>query len=401
MRRNSLLRFVSVIFLAVVTLGLGAPVRAQPAGIIQVELKATPNAAANGWGGVTGTAILDRAGGWIVINLKPSAGAKLPAKAVLEGWLVDLGSLEANNPVAARIRDQKFGPAYANRTLGLLTESIPYWLSTGALIDDGKGGLTSAIRWPNYNFGPYDTVTVTIETDGNETPWDPRPGAPVARGQISDAKPYTGAPIDIDKLIGPMPDLTKNTGTQATTLRVTKLAEQADLNGATGRAFVLIEAAAAQIEVRLAAGTKVPEGAVLEAWVVDGGKLSGFGPSNAHLLDNKWGPTDNNPYISAIADAVPMATSLGVLKPDAQGVLRLEVHWQKYAFRVYDLVMVTIEADGDKAPWNPRPGTPALVGPINPKADPAGLLALPDAAELAAPADGVRPAATAAPTQAK
>jgi hypothetical protein len=387
-----LLCLIAVIVIAAPALVM----RAQAPATVQVTLKATPLGSANGFASASATALVDKAGGWLTFTLKLPEGYTTPEKTVFEGWITDGSALTSPLNSAADL-DQKYGPRYGSRTIASMFDAVPYWLSAGALVDDGKGNLTTAMKWPNYNLRPYDMVAITIETDGNETPWDPRPGSMILSGQIADGT--SADEIDIDQAMGEMPDLGV---AQGVSLRLTKLAESAGLKGATGKALVLIESAAAQLEVRLPAGAKVPEGAVLEGWVVDGGKLT-FGPSHAHADDNKLGPAFNNAYLSAIADAIPFSTSLGVLKPDDKGIYRLQIHWKKYAFRVYDLVVVTIEADGDVPPWNPRPGTPGLIGAINPDTNIVPMLAMPPAEDMAPLSDMGRlvpPAATAAATAA-
>jgi hypothetical protein len=391
------LRLVVCIVLVAVAVWGPRSLRAQEGSPIQVELKPTPLANANGLGKATGSATLDAASGWVTLTMKLPDGYKIPEKTVFEGWLVDAGAIAspANNAATA---DERFGPRYGNRTVAALENAIGYWLTAGQLVDDGKGNLTAAMKWPNYNLAPYDTVFITIETDGNVAPWDPRPGSNILQGAISDGKP--GEAVDVDKLLGPMPDL--STG-QGISLRLTRLGEAAGLKGATGKAFILTEAAAAEIDVKLPAGAKLPDGAVLEAWVTDAGRLTPFGKTHVHNADNKLGPSLNNAYLGAIMDAIPFSTSLGVLKADSSGTYTLQVQWQKYAFRVYDIVSVTLEADGDTGKWNPRPGTPVLVGPITPDVDMPSLLAMPGDEDMAPPSEAGRvtaPPPTAAATQA-
>jgi len=384
-------KLLLVVMLMVVLVIPALKTRAQGPTVFQVTLKPVSPGDKNGFAGMTGTAIVEKAEGWIIINAKLPEGYKTPPKTVFEGWITDMGGLfDPLNRNNAQPSDQKFGPRFANRTLASLVDSIPYSLSTGALIDDGKGNLSVAMKWPNYNFGPFDMVVVTLESDGNEAPWDPRPGGPVLMGLIAEGTPTND--VDIDKVMGPTPSL--NAG-QGLTLKPTKLGEAAGLKGVAGKAIILTEGAAADISVTLPQGAKVPDGAVLEAYVVDGGKLGNFGPSNAHLADNKLGLPYDNAYVSAIFDATPFATSLGDLKADDKGVYRLQVHWQKYAFRVYDVVMVTLESDAGQSPWNPRPGTPVLVGAITPNTDPSALIAMPGPDDMTPPSDTgrIQPAA--------
>ncbi len=374
--------------------------QAQATGPVQVALLPTPLGAANGFADATASAIVEKQEGWLTVTFKLPAGYKIPDKTVFEGWITDAGALSSPANSATTL-DQKYGPRYGSRTISTMMDAIPYWLTAGQLVDDGKGNLTTAMKWPNYNFGAYDMVAISIETDGNVRPWDPRPGSTIMLGQIANSQP-TGE-VDIDKLMGPMPDMSVG---QGIVLKLAKTGEMAGLKGATGKAFVLTEGAAAEIDVKLPASAKLPQGAVLEGWVVDGGLLGPFGPSHAHLADNKLGPAYNNAYYSAIADAIPFPTSLGVLKAGDNGQYSLQVHWLKYAFRVYDIVVITLEADGDQGTWNPRPGTPVLIGAISSDTDIAPLLAAVPGADDMAPLSQMgrlmpTAAATQAPTAAK
>lgn len=364
-------RWVLCLVLIMVTAGALNLRPAQAQGPLRVELALT-TVGQSAVEGATGEVIFDKAEGWIVFRLKLAKPFTLGGKFVYEGWIFDDSPL-LNPDSSASPRDNQAGHAYNNKSIAGVLEAIPAWSTGGALTDKGDGlNFEGAMRWPSYNFGPFDTVAITLETDGNETPWDPRPGSALLAGKTKDAKP-TDEQTDVAALHGPMPDMTAGQGVR---LRPTGIAKKLSMGEATGRAILLIEGGAAIVE---ASGLTAPEGAVFEAYVVDGGMLGNFGPSHAHALDNALGPGGGNQHISDIADVVPFATSLGVMQadPSRPGTFTLQVHWTKYAFRVYNIVMITVETDGNKAPWDPRPGAPILVGAITPATDLSALVADP------------------------
>lgn len=165
----------------------GALVRAAPEVGLKVSLTVTDVGKTHGLTAATGSVVIDKGGEWVVFTVKLPQGYTIPDKTVFEGWLTAAGTLGADAVASTSLADEKFGPRYANRTLATLSETIPYVLTAGALQSDGKGNLTTALKWPNYNFAPYKGVMITAETDGNERPWDPRPGATIMTGKIADA----------------------------------------------------------------------------------------------------------------------------------------------------------------------------------------------------------------------
>src|SRR5258706_11664905 len=188
-----------ILSLVILSIFVAAP-RAAHAdeGTLQVTLYPTPLAEANGLADAYATALFDEGGGWTTITMKLPNGYKAPDKAVFEGWLID--TPEGQPLSHASNNDQQFGPSYANRSLSNMSNSIPYWLTLGALSPNADGTLSVAMKWPNYNLSPYTAIAVTIETDGNVKPWDPRPGSTILRGVISEGKKADEP--DIDKLMG-------------------------------------------------------------------------------------------------------------------------------------------------------------------------------------------------------
>jgi hypothetical protein len=366
--------------LLLVALHLGMPdhLNAQADTLLEIPLTPMVNMEAAGLIQATGSVILDVDDGWAIFRMTLPSDYELPERTVFEGWLVDFGGVQDPN-FPAFSADQAYGPAYADRNLAVMSNLIPYWLSTGALVDAGNGTLEVAVRWQDYTFEPFDAFTITIETDGNQTPWDPRPGSPGLFGEMINAVPYTGESVDIEALLGTMPDMSVSQGIR---LEAAALAESAGLAGISGRAFVLIEQGAVEVEVELPEGVTLPEGTAMEVFIADGGRGGNFGTPNAHRLDNAFGAVENNEYVSAVADVIPYATGLGNLVQDDNGVYRVQMHFPAYAFRVYDVIMVTLESDGNRGNYNPRAGTPMLVGALAPDTDYAALIAIPRAEDM-------------------
>ena len=148
-------------------------------------------------------------------------------------------------------------------------------------------------------------------------------------------------------------------------LQPTPLAKNAGLQHATGFADVDIEKGAVTITVQLAEGTKLPMGTVLEGWLVDAGRKGGPGMSHASEADQKYGIAFGNAEFAALSRDIPYALSTGSLKPRA-GSARAYVGSFKInnALTPYNAVVVTLESDGNRGAYDPRPGTPVLAGEI-------------------------------------
>ncbi|MDP3995351.1 MAG: hypothetical protein Q8P78_01925, partial [bacterium] len=87
-------------------------------------------------------------------------------------------------------------------------------------------------------------------------------------------------------------------------LTTISLAQNADLERTTGAARVGPEEGKAEIDVVLAEGVVLPEGAVLAAWLVDAGKLGGLGESSESDLDQQYGtPFANIDFSTAVSSA--------------------------------------------------------------------------------------------------
>lgn len=148
-------------------------------------------------------------------------------------------------------------------------------------------------------------------------------------------------------------------------LAPTPLAKNAGLGAATGFADVDVDKGSVKITVTLAAGTSLPAGSVLEGWLVDAGRKGGPGMSHASDADQKYGIAFGNPEFAALSRDIPYALSTGLLRRRA-GSTRTYVGSFKIdnTLAPYNAVVITLESDGNRGAYDPRPGTPVLHGDI-------------------------------------
>lgn len=148
-------------------------------------------------------------------------------------------------------------------------------------------------------------------------------------------------------------------------LAPTPLAKNAGLANATGFADVDVEKGSVRINVTLPAGASLPMGSVLEGWVVDAGRKGGPGMSHASDKDQKYGVAFGNAEFAALSRDIPYALSTGLLRLRT-GSTRTYVGSFKIdnTLTPYNAVVVTLEADGNRGAYDPRPGTPVLAGEI-------------------------------------
>lgn len=151
-------------------------------GRIQLMLK--PTARAAGLQAATGSAEVDVKSGTVDITVKLAEGSKLPAGAVLEGWLSTAGRKGGPGKSTASEADQKYGPAFGMKDLAVISRDLPYALSTGVLKRQGDGRTYEGRFKIDNELTPYSAVAVTIESDGNKGRYDPRPGTPLMDGMI-------------------------------------------------------------------------------------------------------------------------------------------------------------------------------------------------------------------------
>ena len=141
----------------------------------------------------------------------------------------------------------------------------------------------------------------------------------------------------------------------------TPLAEGAELAGVTGWAHV--EPGAGTIHINLTPnGAALPEGSVLEGWVVDAGLDGGPGVTNVSDDDEAFGVPFGEPAFDAAVEAAPYALSTGVLVEREDGTWDAQFAIPAYNFSPYDAVVITLESDGNSPDgFDPRPGTPVFI----------------------------------------
>jgi hypothetical protein len=354
------------VFLTVVSALLGsvAITAAQDAVAYNVTLGATPFAEAVGLTAVTGSAFVQVSDAYVTITLQPN-GATLPEGTVLEGWVVDAGRNGGPGTSSVTSDDQTFGAPFGNLAFDVLVSAAPYALSTGILNADEAGNWVVSFNVPGYNFSPYDAVVITAESDGNSGFWDPRPGTPVFAGEIAGGA--MAEPVDFMSMMGEMGDaMMGEMGSIEVSLGATPLAQNAGLEGISGTALLYSDGGSSvELTINLN-GATLPEGSVLEGWVVDAGLFGGPGTSNVSDNDEAFGTPFGNASFDAAVEASPYALAIGVVTDNGDGTLTASYHIPGYNFQPYDAVVITLESDGNSPDgFDPRPGTPVLAGEIN------------------------------------
>ena len=324
---------------------------------------------------VTGWAHVISDDGHIHIQLTHN-GAELPEGTVLEGWVVDAGLNGGPGETHVSDADEVYGVPFGEPAFDEAVEAAPYALSTGVLTVTEEGTWDVIFDIPDYNFSGYNAVVVTAESDGNSAMgFDPRPGTPVFIGIIADGEPADDMMMgdddmmDDDEMMDDSDDMMDDMMMEAieVVLDVTPLAENASLSGITATAQVWVESATIEISVELN-GAELPEGSVLEGWVVDAGLDGGPGTTSVSDDDEAAGPPFGDPEFDALVESAPYALSTGVLHPsmDMEGTMVLSFHVPAYNFSPYDAVVITLESDGNTTMgFDPRPGTPVLAGAID------------------------------------
>jgi len=328
---------------------------------------ATPFAEQAGLGDVKGFAFFDSDSARLFITLSPD-GASLPEGTVLEGWVVDVGRF-AGSGYNASVADQTYGPPFGDLAMDVLVSAAPYALSTGVLQLDTEGNWSLDFHIPNYNFSPYDVVVITAESDGNAGDWDPRPGAPFfSAGMREDNAELSEAFGEVFAMVGPA-ETAETRDPIEVILGPTPLAANANLEAASGVATLYSDGSSAiDFSINLN-GSAGPEGClVLEGWVVDAGLFGGPGESNSSDSDEAYGPPFGDVEmvgLNAAVEAAPYALSTGVAADVGDGTLGASYRIPGYNFGPYDAFVVTLESDCNAEGFDPRPGTPVLIGMID------------------------------------
>ncbi|MBN2303403.1 MAG: hypothetical protein JXQ72_02925 [Anaerolineae bacterium] len=148
------------------------------------------------------------------------------------------------------------------------------------------------------------------------------------------------------------------------TLEATPFAEGVGLASVTGWAHVTSDEASIHIVLE-PNGAELPEGTVLEGWVVDAGLDGGPGETNVSDDDEAYGVSFGEPAFDAAVEAAPYALSTGILTETEDGTWEVEFQVPGYNFSPYDAVVITAESDGVTTNgFDPRPGTPVFAGGI-------------------------------------
>ncbi len=339
-----------------------AVLNAQDEGAVrEVILENTAAATVAGLGDVVGRAFIYSQDGVVLIHLRPGR-MPLPAGIVLEGWLVDDGLLGALGTSDARVADQVYGAPFADLALDVLVSAAPYALSTGLLTEDTEGNWSLEFHSANYSLTPYDTVVVTAEADGNRGAWDPRPGTPFFVGAIAGGA--LAPSIERLGMVGPAVALPQYVPREIK-LVATPLAAAAGLGNMTGQA-TLYAGGESRVRFQIEGnGASIETCLVLEGWLVDAGRFGGSGLSHASDSDEALGVAFSNERMAAAVEAAPYALSVGVAAEDGRGGWGAETHFPAYNFAPYETFMVTLESDCNAGSFDPRPGTPVLIGRID------------------------------------
>jgi len=135
-------------------------------------------------------------------------------------------------------------------------------------------------------------------------------------------------------------------------------AEKAGLQDATGHANVDVKRGTVYLTVTLAKGTSLPQGTVLEGW------LTTAGISTASERDQKYGPAFGKEDVAMKSRQIPYALSTGLLRRVGSSRTYAGRFKIDNALTPYGGVAVTLESDGNKGIYDPRPGTPLMGGMI-------------------------------------
>jgi hypothetical protein len=147
-------------------------------------------------------------------------------------------------------------------------------------------------------------------------------------------------------------------------LAAISLAENADLQKLTGITKIDTESGLVEVDIFFPEEVVLPQNSVLSAWLVDAGKLGGLGETSVSDADQQYGTPYANVSFSNSVDDVPYAFSLGTLMWDELRESYYMFFEAKDNLSPYDAVMITIESDSNGINYDPRPGTPIMIGEI-------------------------------------
>lgn len=142
------------------------------------------------------------------------------------------------------------------------------------------------------------------------------------------------------------------------------LAQNANLQKTSGEAKIGAIEGKVEIDIVLEQGVSLPDGSVFGAWLVDAGNLGGIGAKSVSENDQKYGTPFFNIDFSKNIDDTPFPVYMGKLQWDSERESYYLFYETYDILTPYDAVMITIESDGNSGNYDPRPGTPIMIGEI-------------------------------------
>lgn len=112
----------------------------------------------------------------------------------------------------------------------------------------------------------------------------------------------------------------------------------------------------------------LPQGAVLEAWLVD--------QDSASTDDEAFGVTFGNETLAEALNGSPFAQSVGILAPTSDGSFQVIYQLTNSNFSAYDDVVLTLESNSVSPNFDPRPAAIAYTGRLQ-DATPTEITTLP------------------------
>lgn len=169
----------------------------------QAKIKVNEDIVSNDFSGVLKISTRKKAGSTSRVSLKLDRFSEEFLEKLeqgdVEAWLVDTGA--SDSATSSVSDDDSSDNAFNNEVTSVgtfitdannnvislnnvplinLVEAAPYALSMGVLKKDKKGNFSLNYK-TNNNVIPYDYLMITVEEDGNQAEYDPRPGNEVAR----------------------------------------------------------------------------------------------------------------------------------------------------------------------------------------------------------------------------
>ena len=295
----------------------------------------------------------------IKITLSKEQREPLPENAMFKAWVIDNGKGEANS--SASTSDTKQGRSFTELMTEGEYDALPFSQPLGAFAFDKVPKENEEVNYIislryNNNFVPYDKFMITIESDINAKDLNPRPGTPVWMGDI-DVK---AKKINLE-------EVAKNDALfyfDAETDAFSTTDNAKKLNIEPNYAILQMSSGYGNSWIRVEFDTEPNIGAdnVMEAWLVDNYSNT---PHN-----EKLGPAFENQDISDKLRNVPYAMSLGKFRLQS-----VEANNGKYLYIAkstialptpsFDSIYITIESDGNKGDYDPRPGSELMYSSIS------------------------------------